>query len=77
MNREALGLLGLSEILIGFFGKHKRVFVFKCEKCYTRMAAAGFPSGFSSSQPVIPVFNGEKYEWWSIKVKTLLRSQGL
>ena len=34
-------------------------------------------AGFSSSQPLIPIFNGEKYEWWSIKVKTLLRSQEL
>ncbi|XP_017640187.1 uncharacterized protein LOC108481587 [Gossypium arboreum] len=34
-------------------------------------------AGFSSSQPFIPIFNGEKYEWWSIKMKTLLRSQEL
>ncbi|KAH1039241.1 hypothetical protein J1N35_040984 [Gossypium stocksii] len=24
-------------------------------------------AGFSSSQPLIPIFNGEKYKWWSIK----------
>ncbi|XP_052207975.1 uncharacterized protein LOC127811829 [Diospyros lotus] len=34
-------------------------------------------AGFSSSQPLIPIFNGEKYEWWSIKMKTLLRSHEL
>jgi hypothetical protein len=34
-------------------------------------------AGFSSSQPLLPIFNGEKYEWWSIKVKTLLKSQEL
>ena len=30
-----------------------------------------------SSQPLIPVFNGEKYEFWSIKMKTLFKSQDL
>ena len=39
-----------------------------------RMAAA---ASFSSSQPLIPIFNGEKYDFWSIKVKTLLISQEL
>lgn len=34
-------------------------------------------TGFSSYAPLIPIFNGEEYEWWSIKVKTLLRSQDL
>ena len=34
-------------------------------------------AGFSSSAPLLPIFNGEKYEWWSIKMKTLLRSQEL
>ncbi|KAL4353579.1 hypothetical protein GQ457_06G019510 [Hibiscus cannabinus] len=34
-------------------------------------------AGLSSYQSLIPIFNGEKYEWWSIKVKTLLRSQEL
>ena len=34
-------------------------------------------AGFSSSPPLLPIFNGEKYEWWSIKMKTLLRSQEL
>ncbi|KAH0647717.1 hypothetical protein KY290_033702 [Solanum tuberosum] len=38
------------------------------------MAANGISS---SSQPLIPVFNGEKYEFWSIKMKTLFRSQEL
>lgn len=38
------------------------------------MAANGMSS---SSQPLIPVFNGEKYEFWSIKMKTLFRSQEL
>lgn len=31
----------------------------------------------SSSQPLIYVFNGEKYEFWSIKMKTFFRSQEL
>ncbi|XP_038697949.1 uncharacterized protein LOC119995500 [Tripterygium wilfordii] len=31
----------------------------------------------SSSQPLIPIFNGEKYEFWSIKMKTLFRSPEL
>ncbi|KAH0724802.1 hypothetical protein KY284_000667 [Solanum tuberosum] len=31
----------------------------------------------SFSQPLIPVFNGEKYKFWSIKMKTLFRSQEL
>jgi len=31
----------------------------------------------SSSQPLIPIFNGEKYEYWSIKMKTLFKSQDL
>ena len=39
----------------------------------TKMAVAGF----SSSAPLLPIFNVEKYEWWSIKMKTLLRSQEL
>ena len=39
----------------------------------TKMAIAGF----SSSTPLLPIFNGEKYEWRSIKMKTLLRSQEL
>ncbi|KAG8489880.1 hypothetical protein CXB51_015928 [Gossypium anomalum] len=34
-------------------------------------------ASFSSTQPLIPIVNGEKYEWWSIKVKTLPRSQEL
>ena len=34
-------------------------------------------AGFSSSAPLLSIFNGEKYEWWSIKMKTLLRSQEL
>ncbi|XP_062073646.1 uncharacterized protein LOC133777905 [Humulus lupulus] len=29
------------------------------------------------SQPVIPIFKGECYEFWSIKMKTLFRSQDL
>ena len=34
-------------------------------------------TGFSSSTPLLPIFNDEKYEWWSIKMKTFLRSQKL
>ena len=37
----------------------------------TKMAVAGF----SSSTPLLPIFSREKYEWWSIKMKTLLRPQ--
>ncbi|XP_047258492.1 uncharacterized protein LOC124890741, partial [Capsicum annuum] len=28
-------------------------------------------------QPLMPIFNGEKYEFWSIKMKTLYKSQGV
>ena len=31
----------------------------------------------TSSQPLIPVFEGDKYEFWSIKMKTLFKSQEL
>ncbi|XP_022974912.1 uncharacterized protein LOC111473715 [Cucurbita maxima] len=31
----------------------------------------------SSFVPLLPIFNGEKYKWWSIKMKTLLRSHEL
>ncbi|XP_015060545.1 uncharacterized protein LOC107006531 [Solanum pennellii] len=31
----------------------------------------------SSSQPLMPIFTGEKYEFWSIKIKTLFKSQGV
>jgi len=34
----------------------------------------------SSSQPFLPIFTNDKYDWWTIKIKTLktiLRSQGL
>ncbi|XP_009777772.1 uncharacterized protein [Nicotiana sylvestris] len=31
----------------------------------------------SSSQSLIPIFTGEKYEFWSIKMKTLFKSQGV
>ena len=34
-------------------------------------------NAISSSQPLILVFNGEKYEFWSIKMKTLFKSQDL
>ncbi|KAG8650692.1 hypothetical protein MANES_07G062460v8 [Manihot esculenta] len=30
---------------------------------------------FSYTQPLIPIFNGEKYEFWSIKMKTLFKFQ--
>ncbi|GKF22169.1 hypothetical protein Tco_0074491, partial [Tanacetum coccineum] len=29
------------------------------------------------SQPQIPIFKGDSYEFWSIKMKTLFKSQGL
>ena len=31
----------------------------------------------TTSQPIIPVFDGDKYEFWSIKMKTLFNSQEL
>ena len=31
----------------------------------------------SISQPFIPIFSGEGYEFWAIKMKTLFRSQEL
>ena len=34
-------------------------------------------NAISSFQPLIPIFNGEKYEFWSIKMKTLFKSQDL
>ena len=27
------------------------------------------------SQQLIPIFNGDKYEFWSIKIKSLFKSQ--
>ena len=32
-------------------------------------------SSMSISQPVIPIFKGECYEFWSIKMKSLFKSQ--
>ena len=34
-------------------------------------------SSNGSAQPLIPIFNGEKYEFWSVKMKTLFKSQDL
>ncbi|GJT92096.1 hypothetical protein Tco_1080941 [Tanacetum coccineum] len=34
-------------------------------------------SSVNVSQPQIPVFKGDSYEFWSIKMKTLFRSQDL
>jgi hypothetical protein len=31
----------------------------------------------SSNQPNIPQFSGENYDFWKIKMKTLIKSQGL
>jgi len=31
----------------------------------------------SVSNPSIPLFKGDNYEFWSIKIRTLLKSQGL
>ena len=31
----------------------------------------------SVSQPSLPIFNGERYEQWNIKMETLFRSQDL
>ena len=31
----------------------------------------------TTSQPLIPVFDGDKYQFWSIKMKTLFKSQDL
>ncbi|KAA0046865.1 putative gag-pol polyprotein, identical [Cucumis melo var. makuwa] len=34
-------------------------------------------NGMGTTQPLIPIFKGEGYEFWSIPMKTLLRSQDL
>jgi len=34
-------------------------------------------SSLSVAQPLIPVFKGESYEFWSIRMKTILKSQDL
>ena len=34
-------------------------------------------NAMSSAQPLIPIFKGEGYEFWSIRMKTLLKSQDL
>ncbi|KAI5316417.1 hypothetical protein L3X38_036124 [Prunus dulcis] len=34
-------------------------------------------SGSSTSELRTPVFNGENYEFWSIRMKTILKSHGL
>ena len=39
------------------------------------MAANG--NSISISQPAIPIFKGECYEFWSIKMMTLFKSQDL
>ncbi|KAG6385388.1 hypothetical protein SASPL_154223 [Salvia splendens] len=39
------------------------------------MASNG--SSMSATQPLIPVFKGEGYEYWSIRMQTLLKSQDL
>ena len=31
----------------------------------------------SVSNPSIPLFKGDNYEFWSVKIRTLLKSQGL
>ena len=39
--------------------------------------AINLNTGSSSSQPFLPIFSGEKYEFWNIKMKTLFMSQDL
>ncbi|KAJ8748318.1 hypothetical protein K2173_001737 [Erythroxylum novogranatense] len=39
--------------------------------------ALGNGSAMSDTRPLIPIFIGEGYEFWSIRMKTLLRSQDL
>ncbi|KAK3010224.1 hypothetical protein RJ639_011863 [Escallonia herrerae] len=39
------------------------------------MASNG--NAMSVTQPLIPIFNGEGYEFWSIRMQTLLKSQDL
>ncbi|KAA0059767.1 DUF4219 domain-containing protein [Cucumis melo var. makuwa] len=34
-------------------------------------------NAMGTAQPLIPIFKGEGYEFWSIRIKTLLRSQDL
>ncbi|GJW95290.1 DUF4219 domain-containing protein [Tanacetum coccineum] len=38
---------------------------------------ASNPNSLNVSQPQIPVFKGDSYEFWSIKMKTLFQSQDL
>ncbi|KAJ0047654.1 hypothetical protein Pint_15564 [Pistacia integerrima] len=38
---------------------------------------AGNGNAMSSAQPLIPIFTGKCYEYWSIRMKTLLTSQDL
>ena len=39
------------------------------------MANSG--NSMSSAQPLIPVFKGDVYQYWNIRLKTLLKSQDL
>lgn len=41
------------------------------------MAEAGGNATVSMSNPTIPLFKGDNYEFWSIKMRTMLKSHGL
>ncbi|KAH0711345.1 hypothetical protein KY289_007304 [Solanum tuberosum] len=43
----------------------------------SELAMASSNSALSVAQPLIPVFKGESYEFWSIRMKTILKSQDL
>lgn len=47
-------------------------------RTFTKLRVFMATNGISTtSQPIIPVFDGNKYEFWSIKMKTLFKSQEL
>jgi Domain of unknown function (DUF4219) len=41
------------------------------------MAEAGSNAIISMSNPMLPLFKGENYEFWSIKMRTMLKSHDL
>jgi hypothetical protein len=41
------------------------------------MAEAGINATISMTNPTLPLFKGENYEFWSIKMRMMLKSHGL
>jgi Domain of unknown function (DUF4219) len=41
------------------------------------MAEIGVNATISMTNPTLPLFKGENYEFWSIKMRTMLKSHGL